>query len=511
MDISSAPILVDITVDGRPVKAVAQPTKQGILYVFDRVTGKPVWPIEEKPAPQGDTPGEWYSPTQPIPTKPPAYARNGVSVDDLIDFTPELRDQAQTLVAKYKIGPVFTPPVVSKVDGPLATLTLGTASGGTNWPGGSYDPETHTAYIHACNACLTPIGLVRPPKGFTDLDWIAGVAGRDFRMMAGPGENSGADSAPPPRPPTPPAGGGAGGGGVRREWRPQRARAAADQAPLYATICGDQPGSRRNPFAQIAHGETRRRDSQQSRAEGPEHFTAGPGQSGYNIRNAGDQDAGDCGRQPDPRAQPSGTRGAIVARAYDKATVKEVGAVFLPAQESGSPMTYMHKGRQYIVIAVSGGAYSGRVPGVPAAGRKMRASLGRGPSPRARYCGRRRNVPVWDGVYTPEQAHTWDGRSTPRNAPHAMEQSLAAANPRLRWPERLSFPTGMGSLWATRFRAGAGVHAVLNNPGRLSREDNADVLACVLQANRFPAGKGELDKHAEVLKQIKLLANPPAK
>src|SRR6202167_3544152 len=120
MDISSAPILADINVNGRAVKAVAQPTKQGILYVFDRVTGQPVWPIEEKPAPKGDVPGEWYAPTQPVPTKPVAYARNGVSVDDLIDFTPKMRDEALTAVAKYKIGPVFTPPVESKGGGPRA-------------------------------------------------------------------------------------------------------------------------------------------------------------------------------------------------------------------------------------------------------------------------------------------------------------------------------------------------------------------------------------------------------
>ncbi len=95
MDISVARrMLADINVDGKPIKAVAQPTKQGFLYVFDRVTGKPVWPIEERPVEKGDVPGEWYSPTQPFPTKPPAYSRNGITVDDLIDFTPALHDQA---------------------------------------------------------------------------------------------------------------------------------------------------------------------------------------------------------------------------------------------------------------------------------------------------------------------------------------------------------------------------------------------------------------------------------
>src|SRR6202035_85328 len=101
-DLPCAPILADITVNGKQIKAVAQPTKQAWVYVFDRVTGQPVWPIEERPVPQGDAPGEWYSPTQPFPTKPSAFDRQGISTDDLIDFTPELRAEAVKFVSKYK-------------------------------------------------------------------------------------------------------------------------------------------------------------------------------------------------------------------------------------------------------------------------------------------------------------------------------------------------------------------------------------------------------------------------
>ncbi len=146
-DIPCAPILFDAVVDGRTVKAVAQPTKQAFLYVFDRVTGRPLWPIEERPVPQGDVPGEWYSPTQPIPSKPPAYDRQGITENDLIDFTPELRREALEIVAWHKMGPLFTPPVVSNINGPLGTLMVPSQDGGTNWQGGSFDPETGILYV----------------------------------------------------------------------------------------------------------------------------------------------------------------------------------------------------------------------------------------------------------------------------------------------------------------------------------------------------------------------------
>src|SRR5438876_5602340 len=108
--------------NGRTIKAVAQPTKQAFLYVFNRETGQPIWPIVEKPVEKGDVPGEWYAPTQPFPTKPPAFDRQGILTDDLIDFTPELRAEAIKLASLYKMGPMFTPPVVSKYEGPRATL-----------------------------------------------------------------------------------------------------------------------------------------------------------------------------------------------------------------------------------------------------------------------------------------------------------------------------------------------------------------------------------------------------
>jgi quinoprotein glucose dehydrogenase len=346
MDISSAPILADISVEGRAVKAVAQPTKQGFLYVLDRVSGKPIWPIPEQAVEKGSVPGERYSPTQPIPSKPRAYSRNGVFIEDLIDFTPALRDLALTLVAKYKLGPVYTPPVVSKVAGPLATLTMGTASGGTNWPGASYDPETHTVYAYACNACVTPIGLVPSPKEISDMNYIAGTAGQDVVFRAGPGENAGADSPLPSRSAAPRTGGG-GGGGLNIQGLPL-------MKPPYATISAINLDKGEIVW-QIAHGETP--DAIRNHAALKGLNIPRTGQSGYNIGTlvtktlviAGEGQITTTADHP---------RGAML-RAYDKATGKEVGAVYLPAPQSGSPMTYMLNGKQYIIVAVSGGAYSG--------------------------------------------------------------------------------------------------------------------------------------------------------
>ena len=166
-DVPCPPILVDIRVDGRDIKAVAQPTKQGWVYVFDRVTGEPVWPIEERPVEVGTVPGEWYSPTQPFPTKPPPFERQGFPIEELIDFTPELRAEALEIVAQYKTGPVFTPPIVRGDNGLTATLFV---PNGANWPGGSYDPETGIMYLYS-HTLMRALGLVNDPER-SDMDYV---------------------------------------------------------------------------------------------------------------------------------------------------------------------------------------------------------------------------------------------------------------------------------------------------------------------------------------------------
>jgi glucose dehydrogenase len=372
-DLSSAPILLDITVNGKPIKAVALPSKEAFLYVFDRITGQPVWPIEEKPVPQSDVPGEKTSPTQPFPTRPPAYARQAVTVDDLIDFTPDLNAEAKRIVSRYKLGPMFLPGVASKVEGPVAALTIATTAGGTNWPGAGADPETHTVYAQASNHSIAPIGLVEPPAGFSDIRYVAGTAGQPFVEREGPGFGSAADApqrggalgrqaaeAAAPAPGggrgAPPAAGGApgatppapqgGGGGLTVQGLPLL-------KPPYGLLNAIDLDKGELKF-QVPHGDT------------PDAVRNSPILKGMNIPKTGLP--GSVGLMvtktlvvlgdPAVTTTPDHPRGAML-RAYDKQTGKEVGAVWMPAPQSGSPMTYMANGKQYMIVAVSGGNYSG--------------------------------------------------------------------------------------------------------------------------------------------------------
>jgi quinoprotein glucose dehydrogenase len=336
MDVPCAPILIDLNVGGRTIKAVAQPTKQGFVYVFDRATGQPVWPIEERPVPKGDVPGEWYSQTQPFPTKPPAFDRQGTSLDDLIDFTPELKAEAVKIAARYKLGPLFTPPVLSKWDGPLATLVLPNFNGGVNWPGASVDPETKRMYLYSFTQAWA-LGVTQSDGKRSDMNYISGLA-RD-------------PNAPPP-------GAAAGGGGGGGEGGPPglTVQGLPIIKPPYGRITAIDLNKGEIAW-QVAHGET------------PDNIKNNPALKGLTIPRTG-QPLGRIGTlttktlvvagEPGFTTTSTGQRGAML-RAYDKATGAEVGAVYMPAPQTGSPMTYSLGGKQYIVIAVSGGAYSGEL------------------------------------------------------------------------------------------------------------------------------------------------------
>jgi quinoprotein glucose dehydrogenase len=170
-DIPAPPILANIIVDGRPIKAVVQVTKQAFAFVFDRVTGRPVWPIEERSVPQSDVKGEWTSPTQPFPTRPAAFDRQGYSDDILVDFTPAIKKEALKIVSQFKKGPLYTP--VSIYDPPknMGTLMLPDAVGGANWQGGVLDPETGILYVSS-STVLRPMSLGAAPD-LSDMDYVA--------------------------------------------------------------------------------------------------------------------------------------------------------------------------------------------------------------------------------------------------------------------------------------------------------------------------------------------------
>src|SRR5258706_7651826 len=186
-------MLANMTVNGKPVKAVAQPTKQAFLYVLNRENGEPIWPIEDRPVPQGDVAREWSARKQPFPHKPAAFDNQGVSSDSLINFTPELHAEAEKLVSQYRIGPLFTPPSVSELGGPLAAIVSPGALGGANWPGGSYDPDTHTLYLFSQSG-IAALGLVpSPDASVSDMEYVEGRAGSVPR----PGRPMGAPPAAP--------------------------------------------------------------------------------------------------------------------------------------------------------------------------------------------------------------------------------------------------------------------------------------------------------------------------
>ena len=319
-DFPCAPIIADVMIDGVERKIVAQPSKQAWLYVFDRITGEPIWPIEERSVDAAtEVPGELLSETQPFPTKPPAYDRQGVSLDDLVDFTPEIRRRAEEIAGRHRIGPIFTPITVSDPNGVIGTLMLPSAGGGTNWPGGSIDPETGIAYLYSFTN-MTVLGLINDPER-SDMDFIRGRA----RGIPAADAALNVDGIPLVKPP----------------WGRITAIDLKQGEILW----------------QVAHGET------------PDNIRNHPLLQGVEIPRTGRSGrvgtlitetlviAGESGGTI---TLPSGEEGAYL-RAYDKMTGADVGQVVMPMAASGSPMTYMHEGQQYIVLAISGGGFPGEL------------------------------------------------------------------------------------------------------------------------------------------------------
>ena len=350
-DLSSEPILGDINVDGKAIKAVMLPGKQGFLYTFDRVTGQPVWPIVEKPVQQSDVPGEKTSPTQPFPTKPPAFSRNVPNFpDDLIDFTPAMRDQALTIMSHYRVAGMYNPMLVGDAKGYYGSINIGNGGGGTNWAGGGYDPETHIFYAQADNSGIQGRSLRPPPPGFSDMKYVMGRQDQPFRTPLGAGGGQAADAPPE----------------VIKQVKADEALLAT-RATSGGELSVQGLSILKPPYGVITAINMDRGDIQWQVPSGetPDNVRRNPALKGLNIPNTGQPGAvgvlvtktllivGD-----NLVTSVTHPRGAML-RAYDKATGKEVGAVWMPAPQSGCPMTYMWQGKQYIVVAVSGGTYSG--------------------------------------------------------------------------------------------------------------------------------------------------------
>jgi quinoprotein glucose dehydrogenase len=294
-DLSSAPALVNMTVNGRPVKALVQLTKQGYAYVLDRVTGQPIWPIEERAVPASDVPGERAWPTQPHPTKPAPYDYQGYNENDLIDFTPALRAEAISIAKQYRLGPLFTPPSEIKENGTKGTWYNPGGTGGSLWQSGGFDPETNYFYI--------------PTKTGPNVVTVRNDAKSDLRYSRGPGANLSVQGLPILKPPY------------------SRIVALDLNTGDYAWM--------------VPLGTT------------PERVARHPALAGINLPNTGG-----IGLHATLLVTKTlliageGWGGEPVIRAYDKKTGAILGELSLPGQMGSMPMTYMVNGRQYIAFTV---------------------------------------------------------------------------------------------------------------------------------------------------------------
>ncbi len=298
-DLPSAPILADLP-DGR--KVVVQLTKQAMAYVFDRATGEPIWDIVETPVPPSDVPGEQASPTQPIPAKPAPYDRQGFSEADLIDYTPELNAKARALIAPYRLSELFTPPSLAEApDGTQGTIHLPNATGGSNWEGGAYDPDTGILYVPS-RTVVSVLALV-PGGDASTVAYIQGLRG-------------GLD---------------------------------VDGLPLTTP-----------PYGRITAIDLQSGDHLWwiPNADTPQNIANHPALAGVELPRTGNQNRVGLLVTKTLLFSGEGPGGKPVLRAHDKATGDIVAEVALPAAQTGMPASYLHDGKQYVVLAVSGGGNS---------------------------------------------------------------------------------------------------------------------------------------------------------
>jgi len=302
-DLPAAPTLADLRVDGKLVPTVSQVTKQGFCFVFNRVTGKPLWPIEERPVPESDVAGEKAAPTQPFPTRPPAFDRQGIREDDLIDFTPELRREALEILKPYRYGPLYTPP------SERGTVSVPGYTGGASWSGAALDPETGRLFIPSVTGPLL-IKLRKVPGGFVG----------DVRPLAGP------RGLPLLKPP----------------YGRITALDLKRGVPVWTVPLGDGP--RNHP---LLRGRRLHRLGWSRRGLPLVTKTLlFVGQEGPAVASR-------------PSDRSNGTLVDFVTheprfRAFDKSTGEQLWEMDLPANPGGAPMTYEVAGKQFIVMPIGG-------------------------------------------------------------------------------------------------------------------------------------------------------------
>jgi quinoprotein glucose dehydrogenase len=354
-DMSSAPLLIDTMVEGKMRKIVAVPSKQGWLYCFDRITGVPLWPIEERPVPQSTMKYEETSPTQPFVTKPPPYARIYLAESDLIDFTPALRAQALKNLKLFRWEPTPYVPPTGPESKLLGGINIGNTAGGTNWPGAGFDVETGIFYSQA--------GMSNVTAGHYDEEEFHKVSPENKGNRTPRWEAEPNYGLRPERPAGPPAAAGPAGGAGAVNFPGSAGRRALTEGleglaivkPPYGVLSAIDFKNPDKLLFQVPHGDT------------PDAVRNHPLLKGMNIPKTGQ--SGSVGvlitktfvAAGDPQftnIPEKGGRGASL-RFYDKQTGAQLGEVRVPAPILGHPMTYMLNGRQYIVVGVSGGNYSG--------------------------------------------------------------------------------------------------------------------------------------------------------
>jgi len=302
-DLPAAPNLIDFRVNGQLVKAVAQTSKQGFLYVFDRVTGKPVWPIEEHSVPQSSIAGEKTSATQPFPTKPAAFDRQGVTTDDVIDFTPELHQRALAVLQKYNYGPLFTPESLEK-----PTIAMPGIAGGASWSGAACDPETGVCYV---SSVTLPYAATLVPSSVPNTVFIGKMA--PVETMYG-----------------------------IPLWKPPYGRVTAIDLNTgehrWVTPVGDL--AEEVPMLKQLGLNNLGRPARSHLLLTKSVLVVG--QEGNTQRKGG------------PERVPKLLVVSPSLVAFDKTTGKRVGEVTLPNNATAAPMTYLYKGKQFLVVATGG-------------------------------------------------------------------------------------------------------------------------------------------------------------